>query len=218
MFCIYRVTNNINGKTYIGQHKYEDDANPMGYYKGSGKTLLKAYKKYGQENFTIEVLYKRIQYKETADSMEIWMIEKERKSNVNGCYNICKGGSGICGLAPWNKGKTGVYSDEVIERNRQTHLGKHHSEESRKKISEGTKGHIVWNKGKKCGPRSEETRLKISAAHQGMKASEETRKKLSKAHKGKKLGHWYNNGEINIRTFECPEGFIPGRLSRRTSS
>ena len=24
MYCIYRITNKINGKTYIGQHKYID--------------------------------------------------------------------------------------------------------------------------------------------------------------------------------------------------
>ena len=24
---------------------------------------------------------------------------------------------------------------------------------------------------------------------------------------------WYNNGKINIMAKECPEGFVPGRLS-----
>ena len=48
------------------------------------------------------------------------------------------------------------------------------------------------------------------------KLSEEAKKKLSEAHKGKniwiKCTHWYNNGKINIRAKERPEGFIPGRL------
>lgn len=56
MYCIYKVTNLLNNKTYIGQHKYEDENNPMGYYKGSGKLLHLAYNKYGFENFKIEVL------------------------------------------------------------------------------------------------------------------------------------------------------------------
>lgn len=34
-------------------------------------------------------------------------------------------------------------------------------------------------------------------------------KKVSKSKKGR---HYYNNGEVEVMTFECPEGFVPGRL------
>ena len=50
MYYIYRITNNINKKTYIGQHKYSDENNPMRYYYGSGINIQRAYKKYGKEN------------------------------------------------------------------------------------------------------------------------------------------------------------------------
>ena len=43
MYYIYRITNNINGKTYIGQHKYTDLNDS---YMGSGTLLQKAFKKY----------------------------------------------------------------------------------------------------------------------------------------------------------------------------
>ena len=41
---------------------------------------------------------------------------------------------------------------------------------------------------------------------------------MSKSHKGQKphipIGtHWYNNGIISVHRKECPEGFVPGRLS-----
>ena len=85
-------------------------------------------------------------------------------------------------------------------------LGKHRSEEAKKKIGEANKGKPAWNKGKKF---SEETKKKMSEANKGKKLSEETKKKLSEARKGRR---WYNNGKISKRAYECPEGFVPGRL------
>lgn len=89
MYCIYCISNKINGHRYIGQHKYEDESNPMGKYKGSGLLLHKAYEKYGIENFETEILYKRVRDKATIDAMEVWAIEKYKPE-----YNIAKGGSG----------------------------------------------------------------------------------------------------------------------------
>lgn len=45
----------------------------------------------------------------------------------------------------------------------------------------------------------------------GRNLSEETRKKMSKTHRGK---HWFNNGEKELYAFECPEGFVPGRMKK----
>ena len=68
-------------------------------------------------------------------------------------------------------------------------FGKHHSEESRKKMSESHKGKTSWNKGKHC--------------------SSEQKIKQSKAIKGRR---WYNDGKINKLCYECPAGFVPGML------
>ena len=64
---------------------------------------------------------------------------------------------------------------------------------------------------------SEETKKKLSEAKKGKHVSEETKKKIGEANKGNKyhLGkHWYNNGKISKRAYECPEGFVPGRLQK----
>lgn len=50
MYYIYRIINLINGKTYIGQHKYKELND---YYMGSGKHLIRAQKKYGIKNFKL---------------------------------------------------------------------------------------------------------------------------------------------------------------------
>ena len=47
MYYIYRITNLINNKTYIGQHKYKKIND---YYMGGGKNIKRAIKKYGREN------------------------------------------------------------------------------------------------------------------------------------------------------------------------
>lgn len=73
--------------------------------------------------------------------------------------------------------------------------GKPHSEEWKRKMSEARKGK----------PKSEEWKRKMK----GHIVSEETKRKMSESHKGK---HWFNNGEICTRCFECPEGFVPGIL------
>ena len=77
--------------------------------------------------------------------------------------------------------------------------GKHRSEESKKKMREAHKGQ----------KHSEETKKKMSESGKGKKMSEESKKKMSEAKKGT---HWYNNGEISIRAYECPPGFVPGRI------
>lgn len=47
---IYKTTNLINNKIYIGQHKVKEEKIDNSYY-GSGKLIIQAIKKYGKENF-----------------------------------------------------------------------------------------------------------------------------------------------------------------------
>ena len=103
------------------------------------------------------------------------------------------------------------------------HLGKHLSEDTRRKLSEAKNGennpmfgkhhsaetHQKMSEAHKGKHHSAETRQKLSESHKGKSLSVETRKKMSEARKGK---HWYNNGVKCIKAKTCPEGFVPGRL------
>ena len=194
-YYIYRIINNINHKTYIGQHKYCKSLLVDDGYMGSGVILRKAQKKYCIENFSKEIITIAMS-KSEADVLEKFYIAKERKENTYGCYNIADGGQG--------GGQKGYHhTEEAKKRISETHKGRHVSEETKKKISdyfkgkprseetikkvsESLKGRIPWNKGKHL---SEEQKRKLSEAHKGKKLeprSEETKRKISEANKGKK--------------------------------
>lgn len=84
---------------------------------------------------------------------------------------------------PWNKGKTGIYSEEYRRKISTSLKGKKkppRSEEHRKNLSKVLIGHKV----------SEETRKKIGQAQIGRKISEDTRQKLSEALRGPKHPLW----------------------------
>lgn len=84
------------------------------------------------------------------------------------------------------------------------------SKEFCEKSSAGLKKHYethdVWNKGV---ARTDEEKQKISERTKAAMARPEIRAKLA-TNKGK---HWYNNGIKTITAYECPDGFVPGRLS-----
>lgn len=74
------------------------------------------------------------------------------------------------------------------------------------------KGKTGPNKGKH---HSEESKKKMSEAHKVKHFTAEHKKKLGAAKKGNTYAKgllWFNNGKINKRVKECPKGFVPGRI------
>ena len=111
---IYKITNTINNKIYIGKHKSETfDLR----YWGGGIALNAAYKKYGKKNFTREIL----EWCETAELLndrEIFWISEFNACDPSIGYNCSPGGDGAILVGD----KNGMY-------------GKHHTNESKQKIS-----------------------------------------------------------------------------------
>lgn len=119
-YLIYRITNNINGKYYIGQHKTK---NPYDCYMGSGVLIKEAENKYGLSNFTKEILF-------DYDNFESMNLKENELVQLSNCYpnnpmsyNLKTGGSLLSG---------GEYSDIA-----------------KLAMSKAHKGKIPHNKGKK---------------------------------------------------------------------
>ena len=159
-FTIYIHRNKINNKVYIGQTS--QDVNKR-WNNGEGyKTspkFYKAIKKYGWDNFEHIILYNNLSLEE-ANKMEIELIKKYNSTNDKYGYNITQGGKNF-----------------------------HHSEETKKKISEANKISLKGNKW------SDEQKRKMSEKMMGENNpffgkthSEETKKLISQHRKGKCKG------------------------------
>jgi len=205
---IYKITNLINNKFYIGQDIKNDDK-----YFGSGKLIISAIKKYGKENFKKEIL-EYCTDENQMDEREIFWIKELNATNRKIAYNICEGGK----------------TYRIMRGENHPWFGKHHTEESKKIIKEKRKSQKMsdeqkdvlrkkWKGDENPGKnKSKETIKKLKDAakklnrngenhpYYGKKHSEETKKHWSEIRKGKNTGI---NNAISMRYFiEDPKGEI----------
>lgn len=205
LYFIYKTTNLVNGKIYIGQHKQETSI--FDGYIGSGKYFKIAVKKYGKSNFIRETL----EYctKDNVDEKEIHWIKTLRATDKTIGYNLTKGGEGV---------RTGYKSSEETKlkiskalKGNTYRLGKphtdamklkmkerRHSEETKRKLSLSGKGKPKSEEHKRKirdaltgsirKPLTEEHKIKISEGCKIRFASEEYKQKIKKPNKGF-LGH-----------------------------
>jgi len=128
---IYKITNIVNGKTYVGftsksierrfiEHK--SDARKCANNMPLGRSI----RKYGEENFIIEEL-ERGDAKYLLSERETYWIDK-----IHPDYNVTMGGEGMLGYK---------HTPESIEKIRKVHIGRKESEKSKRsraqKIKEG---------------------------------------------------------------------------------
>jgi len=191
---IYSCFNTITGKHYIGQTKFTAEKRFRGHIKSSNVQKHKqkvgkfhpALKKYGAEVFVVTVLSTCKTQEEANAAEQYWIAFFNARDDEFG-YNIAIGG-----LTHFGPQK---HSEETIAKMRAAKLGKKFTEEHKRKIRESSKGkhnhskenHPLWGKH-----HSEETRRKIAEANKltslgdgngmwGKTHSEETRRKISEA-------------------------------------
>lgn len=207
----YKITllkGNLEGQYYFGQHRTN---NLNDNYAGSGKIVRNYYKKYGAiEGVTYnkdiiafydnddelnEAEYNLIGDKYDTDplclnfragGMQCGFSEEARKK-MSEAAKLRDNNKFKKGMQSWNKGRTGIYSEETLKKMSESNKGKIRSSEVRQKLSERSKGN-KYHLGHK---HTEETKQKNREAHLNKKASEETKRKMSISHKGKKMSCKY---------------------------
>lgn len=183
MYYIYEIKNNMNNKTYIGQRKCPANKIPETdiYYMGSGTYLANAKRKYGLQNFSKRIIA-ICETPENADILEKVFIKLYREMG-KAEYNVADGG-----VLHY------VVNNEIRKILSESHKGRKHTEEQKRKIGESNKKHYENHPERKlklseCGKNrrmSDEAKLKISKANKGRKRNEETIEKYRKSHLGKR--------------------------------
>ena len=196
MGYVYKITNTVNGKSYIGISIHEPEKRRIkDHLSGHGnQDIADDINIYGKDAFTYEILEANV-FDELVPDLEVAYIASFNTVAPHG-YNQNSGGTHAIPSAETRrkiseaqKGKK--LSAEHRRKISEAHKGSTHSEETRCKISEAKKGKprseetrrklSEANKGKKNGPHSAETRRKISEAHRGSPRSAENRRKISEA-------------------------------------
>lgn len=202
MFYLYKITNMLSSKVYIGQSDKETERWRQHKYfaKYPEKTrqyIHRAMNKYGIDNFIYEVIA-TCRTDGDADETEKLLIQQYDSQNQDYGYNIAPGGS-----AAWNRGlppeQQPMYgktqSDYQKQRMSEVHTGKiaPHSREWKDNMSKIMKGRkntwfskmVETRKANGSFIISEEEKNRLRTLMVGRTLSDETKSKISSSMKGK---------------------------------
>lgn len=188
---IYKITNILNNKVYIGQSiniesRWKGHLNDLNKNKHHSLRLQNSYNKYGKDNFKFEIV--EIVYDdELMESREQYWIDYYDSMNKLKGYNIRGAGC------------HGKLAEETKEKLRKINKGKHISLETRNKISISVSAEKNGMYNKKHSNESiEKIKKSLKNKRKGIKFSQSHKENLSKALSGKnnpmygKEGYWKN--------------------------
>jgi hypothetical protein len=206
-YTVYKITNTVNGKFYIGKHQTKDLDD--GYF-GSGKLLKRAIEKYGKDAFVKEII-KVCSSEKEMDLVEKILVVPDPEIS----YNLCNGGQG--GWSYVNR--NGLQKTEKQKKAAKNHINKIRITDewilnTRKRHLKVIKTRIeknTWNTD--------------ICTFRGKTHSEETKKRIGLKNKkltGKRNGSfgtcWITNGQVNkkIKKDELDiwleKGYYKGRI------
>lgn len=188
---IYQIRNLIDNKVYIGSslnlykriyyHIYKLNRN-----KHNNKHLQNAWNKYGEENFVFEILEFVVSNNELLKKKETHYIQKFNVCDKSIGYNLS---TDACRNIICDESKQKIKQKAMGNKN---WLGRHHTEETKQKMSKWHTGKIV----------KQSTKEKLSKLNKGIpKWTKEQRIQMSISRKGKNCGKlngmYGRKGELN---------------------
>lgn len=219
---VYKITNLLNNKIYIGKRSSIKTPKEDIHYWGSGKKIILAIRKYGKDSFTKTIL-KEFTTAEEAFKYEKKLVNEDfvRKQNT---YNIAVGGwSGPVMVGPDNP-NFGVPMSE--ERKRQHSLrmsgeghpnfGKRLPKDTVEKIRKANTGYR----------HSDSSRDKLRRLNLGKKLSSETRAKMADGRReghGNNMAKWFYHTPFGVyeslaqasNELQCTSSLVESRCTRK---
>jgi len=206
-YTVYKVTNKISGKFYIGTHKttnLDDD------YYGSGKYLKRSIEKHGIENFEKEILH-IFNNAEDMFAKEAEIVNEDFLAEEN-TYNLRVGGFG-----GWDYVNSTLSKEHRVRVARIAGKASAKSQDHSKRLK---KSHEALSKLLKDDPDYLKKKFK-NKKHRKYQTSE-TKFKISRSMKGKNTGTknsqygtcWITNGKENKKIYRdqfIPDGWRLGR-------
>lgn len=145
---VYKITNKVTNKIYIGITNQGSGARYRHHWYesriGEPSPIHRSMAKYGEDNFTLEIIDFADTYDELKEKEKYW-IKQYNSTDKSIGYNLTEGGDGTFGRK---------HSEDTKEKIRQKALGRKVSEETKKKMSETRLG--------KCSDKQREHLLKLT--------------------------------------------------------
>lgn len=180
-YCVYKITNKLNGKIYIGMSKnLKNRWSANGIHYKQSKRFYNAIKKYGWNNFEKVVLVEGLSFEDACD-LEVESISKYNSRDKKIGNNIAEGGNGGIIYLTHPKGMLGKNQTEYQKTS-------HKEWASKKENNCMTNGKVVWGDTHKHP--------------QGMKGKKQTEKQKNSArgnkYSCKKVKGTLPNGKVII--------------------
>lgn len=154
---IYKITNKINGKIYIGQTVRNVKVRFKEHCRHKNTYIERAIQKHGDKNFIVETICEADSI-DKLNELEKKYISLYKSNDVNFGYNLCEGGKNTKGFRhkKESKLKMSEAKSKLYMGNKNPFYGKHHSKEQCEKWSIQRKG---------LSHMSEESRKKLFNSH-----------------------------------------------------
>lgn len=213
---LYKTTNLLNGKFYIGMHSTNnlDDG-----YMGSGERLRKSLKKYGKENFHFQII-EMLPDRNSLKNKEKEVVNEQLINNPL-CMNLVYGGEGGY-ISPEGTKKGRKKTDEILKQK--------YGEDFRKIISKNYYNSLTDQDRQLLTEKIKKGQKNKNFDHgstfRGKKHTEKSKEKISISKKGKFIGEhnsqfgtcWITNGFENKKINKkdnIPNGWVLGRKIKR---